>query len=65
MALSIDENKKIHNFQEVLKAIRLFYASKNMEIDDDKIDVNKAISAFECDQEYLIPIVDSFLHRLR
>jgi hypothetical protein len=28
-----------------------------MEIDDDRIDVNRAISAFECDQEYLIPIV--------
>ena len=56
VALSIDENKKLHNFQEILKAIRLFYASKDMEI-DDRIDVNRAISAFECDQEYLIPIV--------
>ena len=40
-----------------MKAIRQFYASKEMEIDEEIIDANKAISAYECDQEYLVPIV--------
>lgn len=58
VALSIDEKKKGHNLQEILKAVREFYASKDIEIEEGLININKAISAFECDQEYLIPIVN-------
>lgn len=43
-----------------MKSVREFFASKDVMIDDNLIDINKAISAFECDQEYLVPIVNLY-----